>query len=297
MEEFDMGFKLGAIPTDILKNNFERSLELMKEDGLEYADIEDVFGKIPGTHTDSEHEMIKILLDKYCIKARCIGGFTFRNQSLWTINVGDRLYRQTIDELKRQIELAHLLNCPMIRTLFFSKQACIWGRNGAELRNGYNNASWPKILKLFYKPLQMVEDAGLDLVFETGVNTVLTSGWLNRKFVEDMGSKHLKVLWDPANMLINREYPSAVYAEIKDIIAHIHIKDGIYNANTSTIIATAIGNGDMAQYMKEISDNLKKDNYQGVISIENFYIPPGKTTEEGYRAGIGVFKKVFGETR
>lgn len=289
-----MKFKLGAIPTDIIKDDFERSLELMKEDGLEYADIEKVFGKIPGTHTDLENEMIKTLLNKHGIKARCIGGFTFHNQNLWTIDVGDRLYRKTMEELKRQIELAHLLDCPMIRTLFFSKQACIWGENGAELRNGYNNASWSKMLKLFDKPLQMVEDAGLDLVIETGVNTALTSGWLNRKFVEDMGSNHLKILWDPANMLINREYPSTVYAEIKDFIAHIHIKDGIYNANTSTIIATAIGDGDMAQYMTEISDNLKKDNYQGVISVENFYIPSGQTTKEGYRAGIRVFKKIFG---
>ena len=289
-----MKFKLGAIPTDIIKDDFERSLELMKEDGLEYADIESVFGKIPGTHTDLENEMIKTLLNKHGIKARCIGGFTFRNQNLWTIDVDDRLYRKTMEELKRQIELAHLLDCPMIRTLFFSKQACIWGENGAELRNGYNNASWSKMLKLFDKPLQMVEDAGLDLVIETGVNTALTSGWLNRKFIEDIGSNHLKVLWDPANMLINREYPSTVYAEIKDFIAHIHIKDGIYNANTSTIIATAIGDGDMAQYMTEISDNLKKDNYQGVISVENFYIPSCQTTKEGYRAGIRVFKKIFG---
>ena len=115
-----MKFKLGAIPTDIIKDDFERSLELMKEDGLEYADIESVFGKIPGTHTDLENEMIKTLLNKHGIKARCIGGFTFRNQNLWTIDVDDRLYRKTMEELKRQIELAHLLDCPMIRTLFLS---------------------------------------------------------------------------------------------------------------------------------------------------------------------------------
>jgi len=288
-----MGYKLGAIPTDILKDDFDHALTLMDEDGLEYADIESVFGKIPGTHTNAEHEQIKILLDKHHIKARCIGGFTFRNQSLWTIDIGDELYRKTMNELKRQIELAHLLDCPMIRTLVFSKQACIWGGDGAEKRNGYNNTSWPKMLKLFERPLQMVEDAGLDLVFETGVNTVLTSGWLNRKFVEDMGSTHLKVLWDPANMLINREYPPMVYAEIKDIIAHIHIKDGIYDANTSTITATAVGSGDMMKYMTDIARNLKRDNYQGVISIENFYIPSGQTTKEGYRAGVDVFKSIF----
>ena len=193
-----------------------------------------------------------------------------------------------------QIELAKLLDCHMIRSLVFSKQACLWGAGGAEFRNGYNNKSWPKMLRLFEPLVQMAEDADMDIVFETGVNTVLTSGWLNRKFVEDMGSKHLKIIWDPANMLINREYPPEVYEEIKDLIGHVHIKDGIYDANRSTITATAVGQGDMKRYMEDIAKWLKRDGYDGVVSIENFYIPEGKTTEEGYLAGVNEFKRIFG---
>lgn len=288
-----MGFRLGAIPTDICKGDFEHSLKLMKQDGLTYADIEAVFGKLPGTHTDEEHEKIKALLDQYGIRAHVIGGFSFRNQSLWSIDVGDLAYQKTIDELKRQIELAKLLGCRMIRTLIFSKQACLWGGGGAELRNGYQNKSWTKMLKLFEKPIQLVEDAAMDLIFETGVNTVLTSGWLNRKFVEDVGSSHLKVLWDPANMLINREYPDTVYEEIKDIIAHVHIKDGFYDANRSIITSTAVGQGDMVKYLEDIRKNLECNNYSGVISLENFYIPEGQTTEEGYKASVPEFKRIF----
>lgn len=289
-----MGFRLGAIPTDICKNNFEHSLSLMQKDGLHYADVEAVFGKIPGTHTEEEHEQILALLQKYNIKAQVIGGFSFRNQSLWSIDIGDLAYKKMLEELRRQIELAKLLDCKMIRTLVFSKQACLWGGGGAELRNGYQNKSWPKMLKLFEAPVQMAEDAGVELIFETGVNTVLTSGWLNRKFVEDMGSSHLKVLWDPANMLINREYPDTVYEEIKDIIAHIHIKDGIYDAGRSIITSTAVGQGDMKQYLSGICEKLKRDRYTGVISLENFYIPEGKTTVEGYLASVDDFKKIFG---
>ncbi|MCI9027231.1 MAG: sugar phosphate isomerase/epimerase [Lawsonibacter sp.] len=237
---------------------------------------------------------IKETLDQYGIKTQVVGGFSFRNQSLWSIDVGDEAYRRTLDELARQIELAKLLDCGMIRSLVFSKQACLWGGGGAELRNGYNNKSWPKMLRLFEPLVQMAEDAGMDIVFETGVNTVLTSGWLNRKFVEDMGSRHLKIIWDPANMLINREYPPSVYEEIKDLIGHVHIKDGVYDADRSTITATAVGQGDMREYMSDIARWLKRDGYQGVVSIENFYIPEGKTTEEGYLAGVEEFKRIFG---
>ena len=288
-----MDFRLGAIPTDICKQDFERSLWRMQQDGLLYADIEAVFGKMPGTHTEQEQERIQKLLHHYHIQAQVIGGFTFRNQSLWSIDVGDLTYRNMLEELRRQIEFAQLLGCRMIRTLVFSKQACLWGENGAELRNGYHNRSWPKMLKLFEAPVRMVEDAGMDLIFETGVNTVLTSGWLSRKFVEDLGSSHLKILWDPANMLINREYPDTVYEEIKEHIAHIHIKDGIYDANRSTIVSAAVGQGDMKHYLEGIREKLIRDHYSGVISLENFYIPKGQTTEEGYLASVPAFKQIF----
>ena len=289
-----MGFRLGAIPTDICRGDFDHSLALMEKDGLKYADVEAIFGKLPGTHSDEEHEKILRTLEKHHIQAHVIGGFSFRNQSLWSIEPGDELYQKTMQELSRQIELAKLLGCRMIRTLMFSKQACLWGAGGAELRNGYHNKSWPKMLKLFETPLQMAEDNDVDLVFETGVNTVLTSGWLNRKFVEDTGSSHIKVLWDPANMLINREYPDMVYEEIRGLIAHVHIKDGIYDANRSTITATAVGKGDMAKYLEDIRDSLKRDGYEGVISLENFYIPDGKTTEEGYQESVPEFVRIFG---
>ena len=109
-----MAFKLGAIPTDICRQDFARSLSLMKRDGLMYADVESVYGKIPGTHTDEEHMRIKETLDQYGIKTQVVGGFSFRNQSLWSIDVGDEAYRRTLDELARQIELAKLLDCGMI---------------------------------------------------------------------------------------------------------------------------------------------------------------------------------------
>lgn len=292
-----MTLKLGAIPSDICgpDGDFEYALSVMQADGLKYADIEWVWGKRVGTHNDKENENIKQLLDKYDIQAAVVGGFAFRDQSAQSIELGDTVYQRNIAEIKVQIELAKYLNCSKVRCLTFSKQMAIWGYNGADIRNAYHNRTWDKMLRLFEEPVRLAEDNGVELLIETGVNTLLTSAYLTRKFVEDMGSGNFKVLWDPANTIFNHETPFPDgYEELKGCIGHIHIKDGTVDIPKSTITSTKVGEGTMALYMQEICSVLKQDNYQGVISLENFYIPDGGTLEQGYRQSVTAFKAIFG---
>jgi sugar phosphate isomerase/epimerase len=295
--ERTMGLKLGAIPSDICgpNGNFEQALSLIQADGLKYADVEMVWGKRVGTHTEEENQQIKALLDKYGIQTAVVGGFAFRDQSAQHIELGDAVYRANMDEIKAQIALAKLLNCDKVRCLSFSKQMAIWGYNGADHRNAYHNNTWSKMLRLFEEPVRLAEDNGIVLMIETGVNTLLTSAYLNRKFIADMGSKNFKVLWDPANTLFNYETPFPdAYEEMKDCIGHIHIKDGTVDTRKSIITSTNVGEGTMANYMSDIADALKKDNYQGVVSLENFFIPDGGTLQDGYSQAVAGFKRIFG---
>lgn len=50
----------------------------------------------------------------------------------------------------------------------------------------------------------------------------------------------------------------------------------------------------MAPFMENIAEALTKDNYSGVVSLENFFVPDGGTLEEGYRQSVVGFKKLFG---
>lgn len=290
-------YKLGAIPSDICgpDGDFEHALSLMQADGLHYADIEFIWGKKPGFHTQEENERIKSLLEQYGIQAAVIGGFAFRDQSAQKIELGDAAYREHLDEIKAQIELAKYLGCKKVRCLTFSKQMAIWGYDGAEHRNAYHNQTWPKMLRIFEEPVKLAEDNGIELLIETGVNTLLTSAYLTRQFIEDMGSKHLRILWDPANTLFNYETPFPdAYEELKDLIGHIHIKDGTVDTRKSIITSTSVGEGALATALPDIADALRKDGYSGIISLENFYVPPGGTLEDGYRACVKGFKRIFG---
>lgn len=289
--------KLGAIPSDLCgpAGDFEHALSVMREDGLLFADIEWVWGKRVGTHTDEEAERLKQLLERYGIRAAVIGGFTFRDQSAQQIELGDETYRATMEELRAQMALAKRLDCTQVRCLTFSRQMAIWGYGGAEIRNAYHNRTWPKMLRLFEEAVGMAEEHKLDLLIETGVNTLLTSSYLTRRFVEDMGSSRLKVLWDPANTLFHAEVPFPdAYEELRDVIGHIHIKDGTVDIRKSAITSTAVGEGSMAHLLEPIATALRRDRYAGVISLENFYIPENGTLEEGYRRSVPAFKRLFG---
>jgi sugar phosphate isomerase/epimerase len=175
----------------------------------------------------------------------------------------------------------------------YRKEMIIFGYNGAE-RWVASTGAWDKLLKLMEAPVKLAEDEGITLAVETGNNSMITSGYLARKFIDDLGSKHLKVIWDIPNTLYCTDipYPDG-YEEIKDHIGHIHIKDCKADISRATVRFCPLGEGDMAPYLEDIAKALKKDNYQGVISLESVYRPDDGTFEDGYRECLPAFKRLF----
>jgi hypothetical protein len=49
----------------------------------------------------------------------------------------------------------------------------------------------------------------------------------------------------------------------------------------------------MAPSFEPIAQGLKDDGYDGVISLESVYRPDGGTFEDGFKASVGLFKRVF----
>ena len=54
-----------------------------------------------------------------------------------------------------------------------------------------------------------------------------------------------------------------------------------------------MGTGQMAPAFEPIAKGLKEDGYDGVISLESVYRPERGTFEDGFKASVGLFKKVF----
>ncbi len=286
--------KLGVI-TDGISRDLKHALKVMNETGIEYAELQFIWDKEIGDQTADEIQKIKDLVTQYNVKVPCITRHNFVGLPVMTTEIEDEAYQKHFDGLKRCIKIAKELGSNMVRIMSCRKEMIIFGYNGAE-KWVASTGAWEKLLKLMEPPVKLAEDEGITLAVETGNNAMVTSGWLGRKLIDDLGTKRLKIIWDIPNTLYCTDvpYPDA-YEEIKEYIGHIHIKDCKANISRATVQFCPLGQGDMAPYLEDIAAALKRDGYQGVVSLESVYRPDNGTFEDGFRECLAVFKKLFGD--
>jgi sugar phosphate isomerase/epimerase len=173
----------------------------------------------------------------------------------------------------------------------------LFGLNGAD-HWIVSKGAWDKLLKLLEPAIQLAEDEGVTLVLETGNNAMITSGYLGRKLIDDLGSSRLRILWDPCNSLYANEptHPDGYQALGVDGLGHLHVKDAIVDMPKATVQFCELGSGDMAPYLEPLAADLKTDGYGGVISLESVYRPDDGDFEDGFKASVERFKQLFGDS-
>lgn len=285
--------KLGVI-TDGINRDLEYALKVMTEAELEFAELQFLWDKEVGDQTPEEIRKIKDLVAQYNVKVSCISRHNFAGLPVMATDPEDEVYKKHLVGLKRCIKIAKELGTNLVRIMSCRKEMIIFGYNGAE-KWVASTGSWDKLLRLMEAPVKLAEDEAITLVVETGNNAMITSGVLGKKLIDDLGTQHLKILWDIPNTLYCTEVPYPdTYKEIKDYMGHIHIKDCKANIARATVRFCPLGEGDMSPYLEGIAGALKKDGYQGVISLESVYRPDNGTFEDGFREALPIFKKIMG---
>ena len=285
--------KLGVI-TDGISRDFEHALSVMTECGLEYAELQFLWDKEVGDLDDGELAKAQSLIEQYKVQVSCISRHNFAGMLVGAVEVGDANHQKHMDSLKRCIDLAKAVNCDLVRIMSFRREMILFGTEGAE-QWIVSKGSWDKLKELMRPAVQLAEDEEMTLVLETGNNAMITSGFLGRKLLDEMGSDRLKILWDPGNSLYACEptYPDGYDALRVDGIGHIHIKDCVVDMPKATVHFREMGEGQMAQYFEPLAAALKKDGYAGGVSLESVYRPEGGDFEAGFRASVEYFKKLF----
>lgn len=286
--------KLGVI-TDGISRDLEHALRVMTSAGLAFAELQFIGDKEVGDLSDAEISQVQSLVDSYQVNVSCISRHNFAGMLVGETEVGDENFNRHMDGLKRCIAMAKTLNCGLVRIMSFRREMILFGSKGAE-HWIVSKGAWGKLLKLLTPVVQLAEDEGIQLVLETGNNAMITSGYLGRKLIDDLGSPRLKILWDPANSLYACEptHPDGYQALRVDGIGHLHIKDAIVDMPKATVQFCELGAGDMAPFLQPLADNLKRDGYDGVISLESVYRPDGGDFEAGFQASVTRFKQLFG---
>lgn len=285
--------KLGVI-CDGISRDLRHAVDVMDEFGLDYAELQFVGDTEVGDHSAAEIKEIDILLRARRKSVSCLSRHIFAGMTAANLP-GDALHIKHIDALKRVIDMAHVVGSPLVRIMTPKKEQILWGRNGAEKWNVAHGA-WDAMLPLIAPAVDIARGAGVTLVVETGNGTIVNSNYTARRLIDDLDAKDaLKVLWDPGNNCWCHElaYPDG-YAELQDnYLGHIHIKDVQVDTPRATLEVCRIGDGQLGPLFEPISDALRKDAYDGVLSFESVYHPGDGNFENGFRHCISRFKAIF----
>ena len=283
-----------AVITDGISREFERALEVMREHGLRYAELQYVWDREVGDLDDGRLGQVQDLVRQFGMEVCCLSRHNFAGMAVGQTKIGDAAHARHMDALRRCIAEAKALDCGLVRIMSFRKEMILFGSGGAEDWNVATGA-WDALKRLLVPALELAESEGVTLVVETGNNAMITSGHLARRLVEEMGSARLQVLWDPGNSLYCAEpaYPDG-YDAVRGCLAHVHVKDLHVDIPKATVRQVRFGEGQMSAYFDAISAGLARDGYTGVVSFESVYRPSGGTFEDGFRASFPAFRETFG---
>ena len=197
--------KLGVI-TDGISRDFEHALTVMNEFGLTQAELQFLWDKEVGDLTDAQLDKTQTLVAAHGVEVSCISRHIFGGLALGQLTESSPAYQAHLAALSRCIDMAQALDCPLLRIMAFRKEMILFGSNGAEQWNVAQGA-WDKLRQLVTPAVQLAEERGITLAVETGNNAMITSAWLARKLIDEIGSDRLQLLWDPANSLYCTEAP------------------------------------------------------------------------------------------
>lgn len=286
--------KLGVI-CDGISRDLTRAIDVMDEFDLTYAELQFVGDKEVGDHSAAEiAEMDQLLRGRgkpvSCLSRHIFAGTTSANRP------GDALHQKHMDALKRVIEMAHILEAPLVRIMTQKKEQILWGRNGAEKWNVAHGA-WDTMAPMIAPAVDLAKAEDVTLVVETGNGTMVNSNYTARKLIDELDAKDtLKVLWDPGNNCWCHEqaFPDGYEAVKGGYLGHVHIKDVLVDTPRATLEVRRMGTGQLGPMFQPMADAMRADHYDGVISFESVFHPGNGDFEDGFRQSIGLFKEIFG---
>ena len=286
--------KLGVI-CDGISRDLTHAVDVMDEFDLTYAELQFVGGKEVGDHSAAEIAEIDQLLrgrgkPVSCLSRHIFAGTTSANRP------GDALHQKHMDALKRVIDMAHILEAPLVRIMTQKKEQILWGRNGAEKWNVAHGA-WDTMAPMIAPAVDLAKAEGVTLVVETGNGTMVNSNYTARKLIDELDAKDtLKVLWDPGNNCWCHEqaFPDGYEAVKGGYLGHVHIKDVLVDTPRATLEVRKMGTGQLGPMFQPMADAMRADHYDGVISFESVFHPGNGDFEDGFRQCIGLFKEIFG---
>ncbi len=242
-----------AVISDEISQDIDKAVEMAAMFKLEGIEIRSVFGKDIHELNEAERNKIFTTIRAENMVIPCLATPIFKCQI-----DDDEQFKKNIDILKKSIKIAQEWNVNMIRGFTFWKK-----ENFEEVL--------PKIIEKISTVIPLLQENNILMVIESDPHTNTNSTQKLKMLLDQLNSKWIKALWDPANNIYvedaERPYPES-YETIKEYIGHIHVKDAIRNSQ-GNVDSCCIETGEVN--WTKIIRRLITDNYNGFLSLETHY--------------------------
>jgi sugar phosphate isomerase/epimerase len=280
-------FKLGII-TDELTGKLEEALPFLTNYHLHWCELREIWGKNIMNLSQEELDRAKKLIDNAGLQVSDIGSPIFKwNLPQMPAKAGEKrdefkasFVESDADRLLQQsFDLAHHFATRKVRIFSY------WRVEQPE-------KAFPFVRDRLAQVAQVAAKHDIVLVLENEHTCNIGTGKELGHLIKDINSPALRGNWDPGNaaMLDEVPYPNG-YEVVKGQFSHMHIKDVRKNAATGKKEWAPVGGG-IIDWKGQIQA-LRKDGYDGTMSLETHYLRADRNKVESTRESLDGLLKIL----
>ena len=280
-------FKLGII-SDELTDNLEEALDFISHYRLHGTELRVIWGKNIMASPQADLDRAKKLLAQHDVQVSDIASPIFKwNLPRIPAKAGEK--RDTFKADYTEEDADKLLDDSFRLARFFGTSKV---RIFSYWRVKEPNQAYPYVRDRLAKATRLAAQNDIVLVLENEHSCNIGTGRELGRILKDVNSPHLRGNWDPGNAVMLGEYPySEGYQAVRDLIAHVHIKDVWKNPKTGQLEWAPVGAGVVD--WKGQFQAFRRDGYQGTMSLETHYRRADGNLVESTRESLeGLFEVI-----
>ena len=280
-----MGWKLGII-TDEITENLEQALDFISHYSLHDCELRDMWQKNIMNLSQAQLDRAKGLIQKHHLKVTDIGSPIFK-YNLPQMPVRNEK-RDTFRADFTEADSDHLLHQSFKLARFFGTHKV---RIFSYWRVQDPDKAYPYVRDRLAKAAKLAEENDIILILENEQECNIGTGKELGRILRDVNSPNLRGNWDPGNAAILHEipYPDG-YEHVRGLFPHMHIKD-VKKGPGGKLEWAPVGGGFID--WKGQFEALRRDHYEGDMSLETHYRrPDGNKVESTRESLMGLFKVI-----
>ena len=273
-------FRLGII-TDELTGDLGQALDFLSSHDLHFCELREMWGKNIMNLDHEELDRARKLIAQHSLRVTDIGSPIYKwNLPQMPTKAGEKrdVSRASFVEedaaklLEQSFKLAHFFDTRQVRIFSY------WRVNEPE-------KAYPFVREQLSKAAQAAVKNDIVLVLENEHSCNVGTGAELGRILKEIGSPGLRGNWDPGNaaMLDEVPYPDG-YTAVKGLFSHMHVKDVRRNTATGKKEWAPVGGG-YIDWKGQIQA-LRKDGYEGTMSLETHYLRPDRDKVESTRESL-----------